>query len=128
MRFILLILNFFIAITAIIGGVMMIITPDGSTFHMALTLLSSSPFKSFLIPGIILAFIVGGINLIAVFYNVLKPKNKYTWSLAGGVVITGWIIMQMILVQVFHWLQFLYIGVGLLIILLSYQLKGKWLA
>jgi hypothetical protein len=55
-----------------------------------------------------------------------RNKNRYTWALAGGLVLCGWIIAQLILIRQISWLQFVYLGVGLLTILTAYQLKGKW--
>jgi len=35
-------------------------------------------------------------------------------------------LVQLLLIQAAHWLHFIYLGIGLLIILIAYQLKGKW--
>ncbi len=91
------------------------------------SLLYETPFKDFSIPGILLAGIVGGVNLLAVFFNLLRHRSRYDWAIAGGTAITGWIIAQLILIGAFHWLHILYFAVGILIILLAYQLKGKWI-
>jgi len=127
MRIILLILNSFIALTAIVCGLMMIIEPSGGTLVLPLSLLNTSPFKDFFIPGVILAGFVGVTNLIAALYTALQYKNWNKWTLAAGIMITSWIVVQMLMIQVFHWFQFLYLGAGLFIILISYQLKKKWL-
>lgn len=103
----------------------MISNPDGTTMGLPLSLLDAAPFKNFLIPGMALTT-VGVINTLAVFFYIRRNVNRYNWAMAGGVMIIGWIIVQMILIQTFHWLQFIYLGVGLLVILIAYQLKGKW--
>jgi uncharacterized membrane protein len=94
--------------------------------NLSLSLLEGTPFNDFRIPGLLLAVIVGGINLLAVFFNMKRHANRYNWALGGGLVITGWIIIQMILIGSFHWLYLFYLIIGILIILISYQLKGKW--
>lgn len=126
MKTILFILICLVGLTATVSGLLMISKPNGEIMGLSISLLEQTPFKNFLIPGIILAFFVGGINLIAVFYNMQRNVNRYNWAIAGGVVITGWIIVQMILIQTVYWLHFLYLGIGVLIILLAFQLKGKW--
>ena len=126
MKTILFLLISFIAITALLSGILMISNPDGSILNLPLSLLNGTPFKDFTMPGILLAVIVGGINLLAVFFNLKRQTNRYNWALAGGLVIFGWIIIQMILIGAFHWLHILYLIIGILIILISYQLKGKW--
>jgi len=126
MRTILFILVSFIGLTATLSGLIMISNPDGGILNLSLSLLEKTPFKNFLVPGILLTVIVGGINMIAVFYNIQRHPKRYNWAMAGGVVITGWIIVQMIMLGAVHWLHILYLIIGILIILISYQLEGKW--
>jgi len=126
MRTILFILISFIALTATLSGFIMISNPDGGILNLSLNLLDKTPFNSFMIPGILLTAIVGGINLIAVFFNMQRHSKRYQWAMAGGIVISGWIIIQMILLGAFHWLHLIYLLIGILIILISYQLEGKW--
>jgi hypothetical protein len=125
MKTLLFILVSFVAVTATISGLVIISNPGGATMGLALSVLDTTPFKNFLIPGIIL-ITVGVINTIAMFFNMQRHINRYNWAIGGGVIISGWIIVQMILIQTLHWLQFIYLGTGLLIILIAYQLKGKW--
>jgi len=106
---------------------MLLITyPDGSVFQLSPILLQGTFFKNFFIPGILLTM-VGSINMAAVFSTMQRSRDQYNWSLAGGILICGWIIVQIIMIQTFYWLQFLYLSVGVLVILLSIQLKGKWI-
>jgi hypothetical protein len=126
MRTILFILVSFIALTATLSGLIMISNPDGGILNLSLSLLDKTMFKNFRVPGILLTVIVGGINMIAVFFNIQRHPKRYNWAMAGGVVITGWIIVQMIMLGAVHWLHILYLIIGILIILISYQLEGKW--
>jgi len=126
MKSLLFLLTAFIAVTSTLSGLLMISSPDGSLLHLPLSVLYRSPFKNFLIPGILLTVFVGSVNLLAVFYNLQRDPKRYKWATAGGVMITGWIITQILIIQSAHWLHFLYLGIGILIILIAYQLKGKW--
>jgi hypothetical protein len=128
MKTILFILICFVGLTATVSGLLMISKPNGDTMGLSLSLLEPTPFTNYLIPGIVLAILVGAVNLVAVFFNIQRNANRYNWAIAGGVMISGWIIAQMILIQTAHWLHFLYLGTGVFIILLAYQLKGKWAA
>ena len=127
MKSILFILVSFIAVTALVSGIVMISNPDGSIMNLPLGLLDGTPFRDFKIPGILLAVFVGGTNLFAVFFNLKRHRSRYNWALAGGLVISGWIIIQMILIGTFHWLHVFYLAIGILIMLFSFQLKGKWM-
>ncbi|MDP4283690.1 MAG: hypothetical protein Q8891_04665 [Bacteroidota bacterium] len=126
MKSLLFILISFIAVTATSSGIILISNPDGRILDLPLSLLDDTPFKNFLIPGILLTLLVGGINILAVFYYLKQHPTRYNWAIAGGIMTTGWIIGQMILIHAVHWLHVLYLGIGILIILLAYQLKGKW--
>jgi hypothetical protein len=125
LKTLLFILVSFTAVTAFICGLIMVSNPDGKAMGLSLNVLGETPFKDFLIPGIFLTS-VGVLNFIATFLNIQRNKNRYTWALAGGIILCGWIMVQLILIQTLHWLQFVYLGVGLLTILTAYQLKGKW--
>lgn len=126
MKSLLFVLVVFIALTSTISGLLMISKPDGSILQLTPGLLEGTPFNNYLVPGILLATIVGGVNLIAVFFNMQRHPFRYNWAMAGGFMISGWLIVQMILIRTLHWLHFIYLGIGLLIILIAFQLKGKW--
>lgn len=126
MKTILFILVSFIALTATLSGLIMISKPDGSILNLPISLLEPTPFKNYLMPGILLTTIVGGVNLIAIFFNMQRHPTRYNWAMAGGFMISTWILVQLLLIQAAHWLHFIFLGIGLLIILIAYQLKGKW--
>lgn len=126
MRTLLFLMTCFIALSSIISGLMMMSNPNGEIFNLPLSLLNGTPFNDYLLPGILLTLIVGIVNLHAVFYNVQNHPYRYDWAMAGGFIITVWIMVQVILTGMIHWLHFIYFLVGVLIILIAYQLKGKW--
>ena len=125
MKTLLFVLIIFITITSTLSGILMIVDPTGGILRLPLTLLRGTPFKNFLIPGILLS-LVGGVNFLALFYNIQRHPKRYNWAIAGGSLISGWIIAQLVLIQAFYWLHILYLVIGIFIVLISYQLKGKW--
>ena len=126
MRTIMYILIAAVAITSIVSGFIMINDPNGGVIDLSTGILESTPFNDFVIPGILLLTVVGSVNLIAIYTAISRSANRYNWAMAGGIMTSGWIIIQLILIQELHWLQFAYLGIGLLITLIAYQLKGKW--
>ena len=68
------ILEFLVAIGAIAGGATLAAAPGGEGLHMPLDLIKNTPFRSYLIPGLILCFVVGGSNLIAGWLS-LRLRN-----------------------------------------------------
>ena len=69
--FLLIILIGFIGITAILSGPLLIIDPSGKRIRFQEGVLAGTPFPDFLIPGIVLTFVIGLYPLfIAVFEKV----------------------------------------------------------
>jgi hypothetical protein len=126
MKLFLFLLTAFVALTAIVSGGLLVSYPDGSALNMTTILLKTTPFRNFLVPGIILTVLVGGTNLVAVLLNLQTHPLRYNWAIAGAALLIGWVVIQMLLIGSLHWLQFVYLAVGLMIILLGFQLKGKW--
>lgn len=125
MKTVLDILLFFVAVTALISGVIIILYPDGSVMQMSTDLLKTSPFTTFLVPGIILTVFVGGSSLVAFVLNLRNTLRRYEWAIVAGVMTCGWVLVQMLLINTIFWLQFVYLGIGIVMMLIAYQLKGK---
>lgn len=87
---------------AVYGGYQLITDPSGSKLQMPLSFLEHSPFHNYLIPGIIL-MVVNGISSFITFSAILLKTKNYTWYIiAQGILLCGWIIIQMILLQMFY--------------------------
>ena len=104
----------------------MISNPMGLQNSLPLVLLENTPFHSFVLPGIILVIVVGGITVATVLAYLLNSKNRYNWSIASGTILSIWISLKIIIIQIVHWADFLFLAIAILIVLLAYQLKGKW--
>ena len=106
----------FLGISAIVGAIPLILFPQGDLLHMPLSMLDHSPFHSFLIPGIILLLANGVLSFVAL-YQLLRRRNGYSWWVAfQGCVISGWIVVEVIILRAVVWLHFLYLAVGLILI------------
>lgn len=125
MRILLLVFLALVGLSATICGILMMADPAGTHLGLSVTLLGPTPFENFFIPGVVLTVIVGGASLLALFLNLGHHLNRHKWALIAGLIISGWIVCQMVLIQAANWLHLLYLGAGLLIILLSLQLKNK---
>lgn len=125
MRPVLLVLISFVAVTALPSGLLMMYYSDGSLFGLSPDLLIATPFKSYFVPGLILALVIGGSSLMALFLIMNQSPFSYRFALFSGIVLMIWIFAEFILFPYRHWLQGLYLGAGILIALTSYQLLGK---
>ena len=115
-----------VAISALLSGILMVIRPDGSLLGIPLSLLDTTPIHDYSIPGVLLSLLVGGIHGAALVLLVLNKPAKFTLSVVAGLVLTGWILIQIVLIHQINWLHLTFLGMGLLIILLGFQLKGRW--
>lgn len=127
MRILLLLMIFFIAVTSLISGITLVILPDGELFGMPSDMLSNSGFDDYFIPGLLLLFTVALSNVVAGVALVSEWRSKLKWTFIAGLTVTGWVVVQVLLLNTLLWIQYLYLGMGICIMLLSLQLNKKWL-
>lgn len=100
----------FNAAGAIPGGLSLILHPDGSALDLSMELLAHSGFATYLIPGWIL-LLFNGIFSIITLVLTMRQSNHFGWFISvQGAVLTGWIVIQVILLQ-FVW--FLHVVMGI---------------
>ena len=124
----------FLALGAIGGGMVLIISPDGELLGLPLSEFKNIPFTSFLIPGIILFSILGIIPSLLIIALLKKPESKiaeqinifndmhwsWTYSIYIAFTLIGWIHIELIFLQgVVHWLQTFYMFYAILIIIIA---------
>lgn len=128
-----------LSLGAFVGGLAMMISPDGSGMGLPAALLEDTPFTTFFIPGILLFSLLGVWPAVTVYgllskvrlfgTNSLKPYSEQHWSwtfaYAIGVVLILWINIQLLLGISFHILHFAYDLLGLLILVLVHLPKTK---
>jgi hypothetical protein len=89
--------------------------PSGRMLQMPLSLLEHSPFRNFLIPGIIL-LVANGLLSFVVLVLALKRRAGYgNWVALQGCVLCGWITVEVILLRTAVWPHYVYWGVALLL-------------
>lgn len=126
-RKILLAVQAVVALTAVLGGGALIVGSFAGenifTQGLSTDALVGSPFSSYLIPGILLVAVVGGIHLAALL--MLKRRTRFSVfaSAAAGIALLVWIFVQMAIVP-FNALQAVYftagiVEIGLVLIMLG---------
>lgn len=125
----LIILHSFVAVGALFGGAIFIIDPSGNLAGMSITFLEDSYFPNYLIPGLILFFILGIIPIITAFalakqpnwrgaerLNLYKDKHwSWSFSLYIGFALIIWITVQVALIKQLAILQLIFICLGMII-------------
>lgn len=117
-------IDLFVAVTAIFGGVTLFTDPSGRSLGLPVSLLERSPFETYLIPGLVLAVLVGGFALFAGVAHLVRWRFAGQASLFAGLVLVGWIVVQVLLTRELHWLHGLYFGIGVVQIGLALRALG----
>ena len=133
-RNIFLIILGFLALGAIGGGIVLIISPSGELIGLPLSEFKNIPFNSFLVPEVILLIILGVIPSLLIIALLKKPKSRiaerinifndmhwaWTFSIYIAFSLIGWIHIELIFLQGgVYWLHTFYLFYGVLIILIA---------
>ena len=112
----LLVVQAFVALTAIAGGSALIIgvlLPQTATAIVPPDdYLLGTPFRSYLIPGIALAVVVGGLHAGAFFLELSRSRWRMLADATAGFALMIWIFVQMVFIP-FSFLQAVYFAAGL---------------
>ncbi|MGA2073538.1 MAG: hypothetical protein ABSH52_08525 [Terriglobia bacterium] len=109
----------FVALTAVSGG----ITVAAGVDKFPRAWLAGTVFSGYLIPGLILAVVVGGSATGAMFATLCERDAGTLLSCVAGGILLGWLVgEQLILPPVafapqFWWLEAIYVSAGLMMVL-----------
>lgn len=121
-RIALLIIQGFLALSALVCGAALILAPDGRLIGLPLEVLRHGPFTDFFWPGVILSLVIGAGHAIGfVLTRRSSPRFRQVGMLLGLVTL-GWIGGQLLMVRPFSFLQVVIGGLGLLELLLAFSL------
>jgi hypothetical protein len=125
-RILIVILLAFLGITAIYGGLMLIMDPSGQRMQMPLSFLEQSPFSDYLIPGIILFLFNGVLSLVVMMFLLLKSQHAPWLIILQGAVLITWLVVQIIMVGAFYApLHLPYLLVGALLVVFGILLRKR---
>ena len=117
------VLQAFIGVGAVAGGLGLALDPSGESLGIPLELLEETPFATYLVPGIVL-FAVNGLGSLAGAIASFK-QHQYTGELAIalGAFLVAWILVQVYWMSGFHWLHWLYLGLGMVEVVLGWSVR-----
>lgn len=104
-------------VAAIGGGIALVASPDGALLRLPTSTLLHSPFSTFLIPGLLLLFVVGLGNVIAGWLVARDRLNANAWAFGGGAALLGWIVTEMAMLRTIHVLQLVFFGIAVVIMI-----------
>ena len=124
----------FLALGAIRGGAVLIISPTGEMIGLPLSSFKNMPFNSYLIPGIIPLLVIIALlkkpkSRIAGLINIFKDMHwSWTFSIYIAFTLIGWIHIQLIFLQGgVYWLHTFYMFYAILIILIALLPQMRYL-
>jgi predicted CoA-binding protein len=114
----LLILTIFTALGAISGGLGLLFAPDGHLLGWSPSMLATTPFHDYFIPGLMLLVVIGGGHALAAAGLIARRRVGLVSAAIAGAALTLWIVTQLALIG-FFWLQALMLAIGLVEVALA---------
>jgi hypothetical protein len=109
----------FNGIGAFYGGWNFINYPDGSSMQIPLDLLKHTPFTDYFIPGIVLFITNGVFSLLVLTAQFLNYKYYPQLISLQGLILSMWILIQILLIQTVSFLHMVLGAVGIALIALG---------
>ncbi|HTP13979.1 MAG TPA: hypothetical protein VMM37_10120, partial [Bacteroidota bacterium] len=113
-----------VGFSSFVSGILMIVFPSGKVFQAPPDMLNGSPFRDFLIPGIILMSVNGVGQLGA---GILTFRHHPSAGLVGAVFGLGlviWIFVQVNMIGGGNALQYCYFALGVIETALSFLIQS----
>lgn len=115
-----------IGITALLGGSALIIDPSGQSMNLNIEGLAGTIFEDYMVPGIILFLLIGVLSLSAAMLVFSNFKYFPVLIFYQGLILTGWIMVQIYLMPDVHMMQVIYGLFGIMLMFFgSYFLIKK---
>lgn len=106
-------LALFSAMSCLTGGVALVISRRGTELLPPLEMLRFTPFRDYLIPGLILMLVVGGTQLVAVVAILRRHKAADLACVLAGAALSGWVIAEAAMLRVLTRMQAFFLIVGI---------------
>lgn len=112
----------FVGLNAIVAGTLFITDPTGTSMGMSVAYLQYSPFTSYLIPGIVLCSCIGIFGIAVTVALWKKTPSAARIVIIHGILLIGWIVVQMMFVRDINPLHITMILFGTAIVWLGWKL------
>jgi hypothetical protein len=107
------VLEIFLGIGALLGGIQFILAPDGHLLGVPVSMLTGTPFHSFLVPGLLLFTLVGLGPIVAAALTARRRAAGPLAAFAVGLTLMVWITVEMVIfagVTSLFWAFYLVLG------------------
>ena len=110
-------------VNALVAGALFILDPSGGRIGMSVDYLKFSPFADYLIPGLVLLTVVGCLSIYVAIATLRKKSYAPMATLGQGVILIGWIAIQVLMVRDLNVLHMTMAGVGIVLVLCGLALS-----
>jgi hypothetical protein len=117
------VLQVFIGVGAVAGGLGLALDPSGESVGIPLELLEGTPFATFLVPGIVLFAVNGLGSLTGAIASFARHRYAGHAAMALGAFLMAWILVQVYWFAGFHLLHWLYLGLGIVELALGWSVR-----
>lgn len=118
------VLQLFIGVGAVVGGLFLVADPSGETLGTPIQLLEKTPFTTFLVPGIVLFAVNGLGSLAGAIATFTRHQNAGELAMVLGGFLAAWIGVQGYWFAGFYWLHWLYLSLGIAEIGLGWSMRA----
>lgn len=112
----------FTAVTAMVGGLLFMLEPDGGLLGADPALLAGSPFSDWFWPGMLLGILVGLGFLSVALWQFLWGWGANELAVAAGVGLIAFEVVEFLIIG-FHPLQLIYAVIGVVVIVLALKAR-----
>jgi hypothetical protein len=125
----------FLSLSALSGGYFLWSDPTGKAMQLSLDWLKPTPFKDYLIPGLILFSVLGVYPLFVIYGLLAQFSGRWVWLAAVllGVATLVWLIVEVLMIGFVHpvllTLQVAYglLGLGLFVLPFTPGMRSKFI-
>ena len=105
LRWLLIALHTVLGVAAVAAGQAFVRDPGGTALGMTTEWLDGSPFPDFRFPGLFLAIVIGGTNLITALLLFRRQPDSPLASFGTGLLMVAWVAIQTAIIGFRHWSQ-----------------------
>lgn len=118
-------LQVFIGIGGVPAGLIFILDPSGGGLGFSPELLEGTFLRNYLIPGLFLLGVNGLGSLLGGVLSFLRHRYAGAAGFILGALLIAWIVIQVAMIGLVHWLQPLYLGLGIVEVILALLVRRR---
>jgi hypothetical protein len=123
LRILTIVLLFLVGLNAVAAGYAFMTDPSGNGIGISTEYIRHSPFRDFFIPGLVLFIIIGLLSIVTAVATMAKAIQYSRLIFLQGVLLCGWIVIQMIMVRDFNWMHLVCLVIGISLMIIAKKLK-----